>query len=162
MQKTISKRYFAGFKLSLALMLGLLVVPAYVVAPILFKTLVGQDAGLLAGQIFHVCNLAVLILAVAALVFAYRMQVATSTWYMLWLVVLLVAANAFGVATVMAMIKAEAGDISALAQADSMRWMFAFWHGLGSILHLMSSVLLVILVMQGQCPRPKEQHQAAV
>jgi hypothetical protein len=147
--------HFSGLRLSLALMLGLLVVPAYVVAPILFAELESLQAGLIAGKIFHVSNIAVLILAVAAMVFAFRIQVQKSTWYLLGFLVLMVAINAFGVSAMMAMIKAEAGDISALAKDNPLRLAFAFWHGIGSIMQLISSLFLVVLVMKSQRPKAK-------
>ncbi|MDX8384729.1 MAG: DUF4149 domain-containing protein [Ghiorsea sp.] len=157
-------RQAAGLKLCFALMLGLLVVPAYVVVPLLFGELESVQAGLIAGKIFHISNLAILLLAVAAAIFCYRLShVAKSTWYVLIAVALLVACNTFAVASVMAMIKAEAGDISALAQDDSMRWMFAFWHGLGSIIHLLSTLLAAALVMKSLCPQrsqPRCKEQA--
>lgn len=161
MNSPTSKTPFAGLKLSLALILALLVVPAYVVAPILFAELESVKAGLIAGKIFHLSNLAVLIIGLAAAVFCYRIQVKKSTWYLLATVLVLVAINTFGVAHMMALIKSQAGDISALADDDTMRWMFRFWHGLGSIMQLITSLLVAFLVMQGQCPRPQqtEPHQ---
>ncbi len=138
----------AGLRLSLAFMLGLLFVPAYVVAPVLFAELSSMQAGLIAGKIFHVSNIAVLILVVAAAVFAFRMRVSKVTWYLLGFVALMVASNAFVVSAVMAAIKAEAGDISALPQDDPMRLAFAFWHGIGSVMQLMSTIFVVALVMK--------------
>jgi len=146
--KTTKGIHFSGLKLSLALMLGLLVVPAYVVAPMLFSELESTQAGLIAGKVFYTSNLAILILAVAAALFCQRIQVKKSTWYLLGLVVLMVAINAFGVTSMMAMIKAEAGDVSMLNQDDPLRWAFAFWHGMGSMIHLISTVLVVVLVMR--------------
>jgi len=150
---TVKPIHFSGLKLCWALMLGLLVVPAYVVAPMLFSQLESAQAGLVAGKIFHVSNLAILILSVAALIFCYRIQVKKTTWYMLISVFILVAINVFGISTMMAMIKTEVGDISALPKDDSMRIMFGFWHGFGSILQLVCTFLVVALVMKGQCPR---------
>jgi len=147
--------HFSGLRLSLALMLGLLVVPAYVVAPILFAELASAQAGLIAGKIFHISNITALILAVAAMIFAFRIQVAKSTWYMLGLVALMVAINAFGVSAMMAMIKAEAGDITALAKENPLRLAFAFWHGIGSVMQLVASLFLVVLVMKSQRPPAK-------
>lgn len=152
--------HFSGLKISLALMLGLLVVPAYVVAPILFKELESVAAGLVAGKIFHIANYAVLILGIAAILFCYRIQVSKGTWYLLGLVLFMVAINAFGVSSMMAMIKQEAGDISSLADDNPLRWAFAFWHGMGSILQLLSSMLLVFLVMKKQCPRLPDKEGA--
>jgi len=156
-----SRINIAGLKLSLSLMLGLLVVPAYVVAPLLFKALSSVDAGAIAGQIFYVSNIAVLILATSAMLFCYRIKVSKGTWYLLIAVLLMVAANVFGVSTVMGMIKAEAGDISALAKDDAMRMMFAFWHGLGSILHLLASICVIFLVMKGLCPHIAPAEKSA-
>jgi len=146
--KTTKVIHFSGLKLSLALMLGLLVVPAYVVAPMLFSELESAQAGLIAGKVFYTSNLAILILAVAAALFCWRIQVKKSTWYLLGLVALMVAINAFAVTSMMAMIKAEAGDISMLNKDDPLRWAFAFWHGMGSMIHLISTVLVVVLVMR--------------
>jgi len=140
----------AGLKLSLALMLGLLVVPGYVLAPILFAELSSAQAGLIAGKVFYVSNIAILILACAAAAFCYRIQVTKATWYLLIAVAVLVVANAFGVSTMIAMIKTEAGDITSLSPEEPLRWAFAFWHGLGSILHLISAILMVILVMKNK------------
>ncbi|WP_157753678.1 DUF4149 domain-containing protein [Ghiorsea bivora] len=148
--------HFSGLKLSLALVLGLLLVPAYVVAPVLFTELESVQAGLIAGKIFYMSNLAILILLVSAAVFAYRIQVKKSTWYLLGLVGFMVAINVFGVTNMMSMIKAEAGDISALADDDPLRWAFAFWHGMGSILQLISSLLVVVLVMRNDSSHTQE------
>jgi len=147
--------HYSGLRLSLALMLGLLVVPAYVVAPVLFAELESAQAGLIAGKIFHVSNLAILILAVAAGLLSYRIKVKKMTWYILGMITLMVAINAFGVSAMMAMIKTEAGDITALTKEDPLRWAFAFWHGIGSVIQLVSSLLLVVLVMKSQCPKTK-------
>jgi len=150
--------HFAGLKLSLALILGLLVVPAYVVAPMLFADLESAQAGLIAGKVFYTSNLAILLLSVAAGVFCYRIQVKKSTWYLLGLVVLMVAINVFGVTSMMSMIKAEVPDITALDKDDPLRWAFAFWHGMGSMIHLITTVLVVVLVMRGHCPHtPKAE-----
>jgi len=160
MKMSKSKINYAGLKISFALMLALLVVPAYVVAPVLFSELDSALAGLIAGKVFHVSNLAVLILAVAAGLFCKRIEAAKATWYLLIAVTVMVAVNAFGVSHMMALIKTEAGDISALTHENPLRWAFSFWHGFGSILQLISSVLMVILVMKGQCPRPKDKAAA--
>jgi len=146
-----SSMQHAGLKLCLALMLGLLVVPGYVLAPILFAELESAQAGLIAGKVFHVANIAFLILALAAASFCYKIKVNKSTWYLLAAVSVLVALNAFGVSTMIAMIKSEAGDISALSPDEPLRWAFRFWHGMGSIMHLITSIFMVILVMKKQC-----------
>lgn len=147
--------HYSGLRLSLALMLGLLVVPAYVVAPILFAELESAQAGLVAGKIFHTSNIAVLILGVAAAVFAYRIQVQKITWVLLGMVILMIAINAFAVSEMMAAIKTEAGDISALPKDDPLHLAFSFWHGIGSVMQLLSSLFLIVLVMKSQRPKNK-------
>jgi len=102
-QQLSAKMPTAGLKLSLALMLALLIVPAYVVAPVLFAELTSAQAGLIAGKIFHVSNLAFLILCVAAALFARRLGVTKATWYLLLAVTLMVAINVFAVSTMMTM-----------------------------------------------------------
>jgi hypothetical protein len=144
--------HYAGLKLGLALILGLLVVPAYVVAPMLFAELDSVVAGLIAGKIFHVSNLAILVLLVSVMLFYYRIQVPKRTWYILIMLMLMLSINTFGVPGMMRMIKAEAGDISSLASDDPLRWAFAFWHGMGSLLQLASSLFTVVLLMQNHCP----------
>jgi molybdopterin synthase catalytic subunit len=67
----------------------------------------------------------------------------------------MVAINAFGVSAMMTMIKAEAGDISALAKDNPLRLAFAFWHGIGSVMQLISTLFLVVLVMKSQRPKAK-------
>lgn len=139
----------AGLRLCFALILGLLVVPGYVVAPLLFAELDSAQAGHLAGKMFHLANVAMLILAAAAMVFCKRIGVTKRIWQLLLAVALFVAANEFGVATMIAMIKTEAGgSVSLLADDDPMRWMFGFWHGLGSVLQLIATLLMVALVMK--------------
>ena len=143
--------HFSGLRLSFALMLGLLLVPAYVVAPVLFAELDPVQAGMIAGKIFYIANVAMLMLAFAGFMFCYRIGVKKTTWYLLVAVTLLVVINAFGVTSMMSMIKAEAGDITALDKTDPLRLAFAFWHGMGSILQLISSLLVVVLVMRNHC-----------
>ncbi len=150
MQMTSKPIHYAGLRLSFALMMGLLIVPAYVVAPILFAQLESMQAGLVAGKIFHVSNIAILILAVAAAWFCFRIKTSKTTWYLLGAVVLMVAINAFGVTVMMTAIKSEAGDISALDKDDTLRLAFAFWHGIGSIMQLISALFMVVLVMKKQ------------
>lgn len=143
-----SKFQHAGLRLCFALMLGLLVVPGYVVAPLLFTEFESAQAGLIAGKIFHLSNYAILILVAASVVFCKRIGVSKGVWYLLLAVAAMVATNEFGVSTMIAMIKEEAGNVSALAADDSLRLFFAFWHGLGSVMHLVSTLLMAALVMR--------------
>ena len=92
-------------------------------------------------------------MGVAAAVFAYRIRAQKITWYLLGFVALMVATNAFAVSEMMAAIKVEAGDISLLSKQDPLRLAFAFWHGIGSVMQLISSLFLIVLVMKSQRPK---------
>jgi len=62
-------------RLCLGLMLGLLVVPGYVVAPVLFANAGSASlAGTLAGDVFHMANTSILFLVATVVVFWFRMQ----------------------------------------------------------------------------------------
>lgn len=134
-------------RLCLALILGLLVVPAFVAAPLLFHVLDDRMlAGEIAGRMFHICNTGVLLLGFAVAAFWLRRGVARSAWLLLALLLLTVALNEFAVAGVLAEIKAAAGQLTALPATHPLRQRFGFWHGVSVGLHLVSAVAAAILV----------------
>ncbi len=140
-----------AMRLCLALMLGLLVVSGYVVAPQLFAHADSHAmAGMLAGHIFHLANSGVLILGVALLTFWLRVgQKSRVRWGLLTGLLLLVAANEFAVAPWIAALKTEAGSITQLAADDPLRARFGMWHGISAIIHLLASLLATLLVALG-------------
>jgi len=140
-----------AMRLCLALMLGLLVVSGYVVAPQLFAHVGSRAmAGMLAGHIFHLANSGVLILGVALLAFWLRSgQKSRVRWGLLAALILLVAVNEFAVTPGIAALKTEAGDITQLAADDPLRVRFGMWHGISAILHLLASLLAALLVVLG-------------
>lgn len=140
-----------ALRLSLALMLGALVISGYVVAPVLFSHADShQQAGMLAGVIFHQCNQGILVLALAVAAFYWQLGERRKTcWLPLLLVVVLVAANAFYVAPMIEQIKHAAGAIEALAEDDPQRASFAAWHGISAVLHLLASLAAAWLVAAG-------------
>jgi len=139
-------------RICLALMLGLLVVPGYVVVPILFEHAGSRAlAGGLAGHIFHVSNFSILGLSLAVALlwvwagYSYRML-----WGLLLAIALLVAVNEFWVAGVIGDLKAAMGSVEATPADDPLRKRFGMWHGISSTLHLMTSMLaLGLLVSNG-------------
>lgn len=146
-------------RLALALMLGLLAVSGYVVAPILFAEAGSRTlAGALAGDIFHIVNRGVIFLAAAVMVFWLRMggaRIGWLRWALLLTVVVMVAANAFGVAPLIADLKTQAGPIDQLAADDPQRQQFALWHGVSAILHLIATLAAAVLVAIRPEPEPE-------
>jgi len=141
----------AALRLTLALMLGCLVVAGYITAPVLFAEASSHaQAGLLAGAVFKVCNQGVLVLGAAAAAFYWRLgERRKRIWLPLLLLVLLIAVNAFALTPMMAELKAAAGPIDALAIDDPQRQMFGMWHGISALLHLCSSLSAAWLVACG-------------
>lgn len=137
-------------RLCLALMLGLLLVPGYVAAPMLFHQLADRGlAGQLAGTLFHVGNTTVLLLSLTAALFWRRLGASRPAWFLLALLLLTVAVNEFGVAARLAEIKAAAGQLAALPPQHPLRQRFGIWHGVSAALHLVSTLAAAALVAMG-------------
>jgi len=142
-------------RLCLALMLGLLVVPGYVVAPVLFAKAGSLSlAGSLAGDIFHLANMGLLFLAVAVMLFWSRMGKAGMVigrlrWGLWLLVVVLIAVNTYGITPLIVDLKAQMGPIDLVAKDDPLRKMFGIWHGVSAVIHLLAVIATVGLVGLG-------------
>jgi len=141
----------AVVRLALAMMLGLIVVSGYVVTPLLFaKLATSAEAGRLAGELFHLVNIGVLILAAAVAGFWIRIkEPGRLNWIMLAAVVLLLALNEFILFPQLAELKAQTGPIDQLAADDVRRGEFGILHGASAIVHLLAAVASAILVMLG-------------
>ena len=139
-----------ALRLSLALMLGALLVSGYVVAPLLFAHADSHQAGMLAGVIFHQCNQGVLVLSLAVAAFYRKLgERRKRCWLPLLLLAALVAVNLLYVAPMIEHIKQAAGAIDALAPDDPQRASFAAWHGVSAVLHLAASIASAWLVALG-------------
>ncbi len=142
-------------RICLALMLGLLLVSGYVVTPILFdKAGSAEMAGMLAGQLFHIANSGLLLLAIAVAFFWFRMasagiSIGKLRWLLLLTVVLMVVANEFALAPVMADLKQQMGVISRVPEDDPRRQLFGMWHGAASLLHMLTTLCAGLLVALG-------------
>jgi len=139
-------------RVCLALMLGLLIVPGYVVVPILFAHAGSHAlAGMLAGHIFHAANLGILALALGvAAMWLWSGHGCRMLWGLLLAVVFLVALNEFWVAGVIGDLKNAMGSVEATPPDDPLRQRFGIWHGVSSLMHLFSSLLtLGLLVCSG-------------
>jgi hypothetical protein len=135
-------------RICLALMLGLLVVPGYVVVPILFAHAGSHAlAGTLAGHIFHAANLGILALALGvAALWLWAGHGCRLLWGLLLAIVFLVALNEFWIAGVIGDLKAAMGSVQATPADDPLRKRFGMWHGISSVLHLVSSLLTLGLL----------------
>jgi hypothetical protein len=142
-------------RLCLALILGLLVVSGYVVAPVLFAQAGSTaEAGRLAGEVFHLVNLGALLIAIAVGSFWIRVkETARFSWVLLISLLILVGVNEYGISPVIVALKETAGPIDALATDDPKRIEFGIWHRMSAIFHLLATVVAASLVMVGDHKR---------
>jgi len=140
----------------MALMLGLLAVPGFVVAPTLFSVAVSRSlAGHLAGEIFHVSNLAVLVLSLLLAGFFWKSRVTGFIWCLVAVVIITVAVNEFYIARLIAELKFKMGPIDLVPADDPLHKSFSFWHGISATLHLAGTFAAAILVAIGPADREK-------
>ncbi len=139
-----------AIRLSMALVLALLVVPGYLVAPVLFAHLdTHAQAGHLAGIIFHIANRGILILLLALTAFWWDRCAGRWRWVMLAAVACLVGLNEFLLSPVMEHLKSVMGSIDALSPGDPQRAEFGMWYGTIAVLHLLAVILSIIQVALG-------------
>jgi len=140
-------------RLCLALMLGLLVVPGYIVAPVLFaKAGSVALAGSLAGDVFQMANMGLIFLAAAVMVFWLRMvkgglTIGRLRWSLLLVATALVVGNEYGVSPILAELKAQIGPMP--ADDDPQRKLFGYWHGISALIHLFAAITTAALVALG-------------
>jgi len=150
-----------SLRLSLAMVLGLLTISAYVVAPILFAQLDSHQAGMIAGAMFYLVNIGVLFLSLAVAMFWFRMkEKSLLLWLPLLFLALLVAANAFILAPHMQALKDAVGVMSELAKDDPQRMQFGILHGISAVCHLLAALLAALLVALGG--RTVEKQMAGI
>ncbi|MBF0281529.1 MAG: DUF4149 domain-containing protein [Zetaproteobacteria bacterium] len=147
-----------ALQLCVALSFALLIVPGYVVAPVLFaKAPSSEVAGMLAGEIFHTANMGVLFLGIAIATFWWRQQRngrarALKSWAVLLSLLLLVAVNVYGIAPIIAELKAQAiHGITMLSMDDPLRKEFGMWHGISALTHLIASIFATLLLVMTIC-----------
>jgi len=141
-----------ALRLCLALLLALLLVPGFVVAPVLFaKAGSTYLAGMLAGYIFHVTNRTVVILALAVAAFWWRQGgAARSAWVVLAMILLLVAVNEWAITPVIEVLKAQIGHgFDTLPKTNPLRERFGYWHGVSATLYLIATLGAAWLVASG-------------
>jgi len=125
------------------------------VAPVLFAKAGSVSlAGALAGDIFHLANMALIFLAAAVLVFWLRMQksgavIGRLRWSLLLLLAALIIGNEYGVSPVLADLKAQIGPMDLVADDDPLRKVFGMWHGISALIHLFAAISAAALVAVG-------------
>ena len=150
-------------RLALALILALLVVPGFVVAPVLFSQLeTHAQAGAIAGASFHLANRGLLILLLAAAAFWRGRGAGRRRWGLLAAIAVLVGVNEFVLAPMMADIKSAMGPIDAVPEGNPMRQRFGMLHGISEMLHLASTLAAVFLVAAGWPAREKHAGEGKV
>ena len=146
-------------RLCLALMLGLLAVPGYIVAPVLFaKAGTVSMAGMLAGEVFHVTNMGLILLSVVVIALWLRMrsrgmEVGRMRWSLLLLLAALIVTNEYGISPIQADLKAQVGSMDLVAKDDPIRQQFGIWHGVSAVLHLISAIAAAAMVALGPTGR---------
>ncbi|MDX8391316.1 MAG: DUF4149 domain-containing protein [Mariprofundaceae bacterium] len=144
-------------RLSLALVLALLIVPAYVVAPVLFSLLDSHaQAGHLAGAVFHIGNRSILVLLLAIAAFWWQRQAGRLRWILLLGLACVVGINEFSLSPLMEGLKSSMGSIDALPMNDPQRAEFGMWHGISAVLHLFAALMAALLVALGWAGQRKE------
>lgn len=151
-------RFFSGlYSVAIVAWVGAMWTVGYMVAPVLFASLSDRGlAGMLAGKLFGLVamlGMAVAVFLITFLVLRRGLQAFRDRVF--WVVVVMFAmtlAGHFGIAPIMAQLKAEA--LPREVMQTVLRDRFATWHGISSVLYLMQSVLgLVLVLIQGRGQR---------
>jgi len=122
----------------------------YIAAPVLFSTLGDRQlAGAVAGRLFALIGWIGLASAAYLMIFMTARRgvhvFRNAGFWLVFLMVLLVAASQFGIQPLMAQLKAAA--LPREVMESVMRDRFAAWHGISSILYLVQSLLGLWLVV---------------
>ena len=131
-------------------------------APVLFAHAGSSHlAGMLAGHVFHIGNIAILLLLLAVAGFWWRMGAGRLAWLLLFAIAVLVGVNEFGITPVIYHLKATLGPIDALPHGDPGRARFGMWHGISELLYMLAGLMAVLLVARGGGNRAKGRVDAA-
>lgn len=140
----------ALYLVAITLWVGGIWVIGYMAAPVLFASLGDRQlAGMVAGKLFALIGWVGIASAAYLLIFLvvrWRGRFfRSSVFWLVFLMVLLVAASQFGIQPLMAQLKADA--LPREVMESVLRDRFATWHGISSILYLMQSLLGLWLVV---------------
>lgn len=117
----------------------------YIAAPTLFAMLDDRQlAGMLAGEMFHIINWLGLVCGVALILIALKRYGRNWQFWVLVVMLLVVANNEFVLQPMMAQLKAQG-----LVEGSEARSRFGMLHGVASILYLLISLSGLALVAVG-------------
>ncbi len=130
-----------------AMIAGLLWVPGFMIAPILFAYADNaQTAGFLAGMVFSWANSILILLSIALLLLCWLSQAAKSFLLLAGLLLLAIVLNEFAVSPILQDLKTAMGPIDAVPMDHPLRQRFGLWHGVSASLHLFASLLAFALL----------------
>lgn len=140
----------ALYLIAITLWVGGMWAIGYLVAPVLFAHLGDRQlAGAMAGRLFALIGwvgLGSAFYLLGFLLLRHRMQaLRRAVFWLVVVMVLLVAASQFGIQPLMAQLKADA--LPREVMESMLRDRFATWHGISSMLYLVQSLLGLWLVV---------------
>ena len=136
--------FHIGERILLTLWVGGMWTVGYIVAPVLFKLLEKQQAGMVAGQLFTVMSYIGLFCAVF-LIGGQLMQSVTMNNWRLWTLIVMLAIVIIGQFVLQPMM----AELKAAGLVGEAAKQFGRLHGVSSILFLINSIAGLVLVITG-------------
>ena len=136
--------FHIGERILLTLWVGGMWTVGYIVAPVLFKLLEKQQAGMVAGQLFTVMSYIGLFCAVF-LIGGQLMQAVTMNNWRLWTLIVMLAIVIIGQFVLQPMM----AELKAAGLEGESAKQFGRLHGVSSILFLINSIAGLVLVITG-------------
>ena len=136
--------FHIGERILLTLWVGGMWTVGYIVAPVLFKLLEKQQAGMVAGQLFTVMSYIGLFCAVF-LIGGQLMQTVTMNNWRLWTLIVMLAIVIIGQFVLQPMM----AELKAAGLEGESAKQFGRLHGVSSILFLINSIAGLVLVITG-------------
>ncbi|MDX8377151.1 MAG: DUF4149 domain-containing protein [Mariprofundales bacterium] len=139
-------------RLCIALIMALLIVPGFIVAPLLFAKAGSVTlAGMLAGSMFHIVHPAALMLSIAVAMFWRGAIQGRWRWSLLAIIIICLGVDITAITPQMTAIKNALLVTGLDSGADSvMRHSFGMWHGISQSLHALASLAALALVGIGE------------
>ncbi|MDX8394614.1 MAG: DUF4149 domain-containing protein [Mariprofundales bacterium] len=139
-------------RLCIALIMALLIVPGFIVAPLLFaKAGSIKMAGMLAGSMFHLVHPAALMLCFAVAMFWRGAIQGRWRWSLLAIIIICLGVDITAITPQMTAIKSALLVTGLDSEAESiMRHSFGMWHGISQSLHALASLAALVLVGLGE------------
>lgn len=137
-------------RLAIAFWVGAHLAVGYVAVPLLFARLEKELAGRIAGDLF--VRMDWLAMACAAILLLIGLVICRGHFLRCWrnrlvcLMLALVCVQHFYLQPQMAALKAQAAAVGGVTQSETLRPVFARWHGVSSSVYLLQSALGIVLL----------------